>query len=353
MRKIISGTAAIVLLLQIAALGQTASNSETSSLYFISGRDTSSFDLGTITVNTEEKATTFNYYKYYANKRCCHAFLNISGGGAVKNSIAAVVDAGNIAPEGTASLRMGIRPWHHEDYSKIVDMAVTAQNNGNGSIDSEEMQKLLNETKRWDVWLVAGGGVSGKKFKSFSPDSAFNAQIKKISYTSCSFNVGFNYWSANYLSGVMLAGATIGVDLSDNFDDLDEATKEDVRTSTDSVSGQVRKVNFKETVFLGQYKKDVVTFPLNMEVYYSPNFIPNIAILASASTTISSTELPKTKAGVGLFFLKGGRPTAPIAGIMLSYKDVFNNDKTDDYKGNGVKFSLALTTRINILKSRP
>ncbi len=306
--------------------------------------DTVSFNLGLIRFTTTDKKLELNHYNYFHSKNFTDFFVGVSGSGEIKNSVTNLFSTGNVVSGGDANLRLGFRLFKNKtDWTSLLAGKKTPQ----------EIQDVLDNSTRpaSDLWLVATGGFKGSSFKHFSPDSTFSKQIEKINFTGTEINIGFNYWNARILNSTILAGATIGIKRTNNFDDLNESTQEDTRTLTDTATGTVRKVVTKQTVYSGTYKEKTV-YPLNFDLYFVPHNLENLSFLLYNRTDISKTEKPKTKLGFGLFFLKNQNAFNPVAGLTIDYADVFNVDTSDDTKGSLSKLQIGITTRINIVNNR-
>jgi hypothetical protein len=306
--------------------------------------DTVSFNLGLIRFTTTDKKLELNHYNYFHSEKFTDYFIGVSGSGEIKNSVTNLFSTGNVVTGGDVNLRVGFRLFKNKtDWASLLAGKKTPQ----------EIQDVLdNNTKpASDLWLVATGGFKGSSFKHFRPDSTFSKQIEKINFTGTEINVGFNYWNARILNSTILAGATIGIKRTNNFDDLSESTQEDTRTITDTSTGTVRKVVTKQTVYSGLYKEKTV-YPLNFDLYFVPHNLENLSFLIYNRTDISKTEKPKTKLGFGLFFLKNQNAFNPVAGLTIDYADIFNIDSSDDSKGTLSKLQIGITTRINIVNNR-
>jgi len=216
----------------------------------------------------------------------------------------------------------------------------------------ESIQEVLDGSKKaYDLWLVLNAGYSGSSFKLFKPDSIFSKQIEKTNFTGGEINLGLNFWCARVLHSTFLAGTTIGIKHKNNFDDLEESNREDIYQEFDTTTKTQRLIRSPTTVYKGKYKESIV-YPWNIDLYFVPHGLKNVGFLLYGTTDIVSDELPKTKLGVGVYFLKKQNAFNPIAGITFDYSDVFNNDRSDDTKGSLNKFKVALTTRITIVNNQ-
>jgi len=302
------------------------------------------FSLGMIKFTTLEKKVELNYYSYFVSENFTDYFVGISGSGEIKNSVANLFSTGNIVSGGDANVRVGFRIFKNKtDWPSLLANSKT----------KEEIQEIMDNKTRpaSDLWLIASGGFTGSSFKYFRPDSLFSKQVEKINFTGVDMNVGLNYWNARILNNTILAGATIGIKQSNNFEDLTESSQEDTKTIIDNETGTTRKIVIKQTVYNGSYKESTV-YPLNLDLYFVPQNFQNLAFLGYSRTDISKYLKPKTKFGFGIFFLKNQNAFNPIAGLTLDYADVFNVDSSDDNKNKLSKFKIGISTRINIVNSR-
>jgi hypothetical protein len=303
-----------------------------------------SFNLGVIKFTTTDKKLELNHYSYFHSEKFTDFFIGVSGSGEIKNSVTNLFSSGDVVSGGEANLRLGFRLFKNKtDWTTLLAGKKTAQ----------QIQDILyNSTKpASDLWLIATGGFKGSSFKLFKPDSVFSKQIEKTNFTGTEINVGLNYWNARILNNTILAGATIGIKTTNNFDDLNESTQEDTKTVADSISGATRKVVTKQTVYTGSYKETSV-YPMNIDLYFVPHKLENVAFLAYSRTDISKIDAPKTKLGFGVFFLKNQNAFNPVAGLTFDFADTFNVDKSDDSKGALAKFKIGITTRINIVNNQ-
>lgn len=306
--------------------------------------DTVNFNLGMVTFTTKDKKVGLNYYSYFTPAKFTHTYFGISTNSKIKNSVSNVFSIGNVVPEGEIKMNLGFRLFHNQhDWDKLLKNAQTT---------AEHQEILNNKTKpAQDLWLAMNGSLSGSSFKRFIPDSTFSNQIQKQKFTGYELNVGFNYWNARIIDNILLAGITFGIKQKNNFDDLTESIREDNTVIVDSLSNTSRKIITKETVYTGDYKENII-YPLNFDFYLVPHNLKNLGILGFSRTDISKTEKPKTKLGLGLFFLKEQNSYNPVAGMTFSFSDVFNVDTSDDEKGSFNKFTISITTRINLVNNQ-
>lgn len=306
--------------------------------------DSVGFDLGIVTFTTKDKKLGLNYYSYFNPSNFTDYYVGISSNSKIKNSTANIFSNGDIVAEGEAKLSLGFRLYKNKtDWTSILA----------GQKTPEQIQDVLDNSTRPanDLWLVLNGSFSGSSFKRFVADSTFANQIQKESFTGYDINLGFNYWNARILNNTILAGATIGIKQKNNFDDLTEGTREDVQVITDSLSNTSRKITIKQTVYTGDYKESIV-YPLNFDLYFVPHNLKNIGILGFSRTEMGKKIKPKTKIGLGLYFLKDQNTFNPVAGITFGFNDFFNVDKSDDDKSSLKKFSISLSTRINLVNNQ-
>lgn len=303
-----------------------------------------SFNLGIIKFTTTDKKLELNHYSYFQSEKFTDFFIGASGSGEIKNSVANLFSSGDIVSGGEANLRLGFRLFKNKtDWTTLLAGKKTPQ----------EVQDILDNNVKpaSDLWLILTGGFTGSSFKLFKPDSVFSKQIEKTNFTGTEINAGLNYWNARILNNTILAGITIGLKTTNNFDDLNESTQVDTKNVTDSITGTTRKITTKQTVYTGSYKETTV-YPLNVDLYFVPNKLENVAFLAYSRTDISKSDAPKTKLGFGVFFLKNQNAFNPVAGLIFDFADSFNVDKSDDSKGSLSKFKIGITTRINVVNNQ-
>lgn len=303
-----------------------------------------SFNLGILQFTSTDKKLELNHYSYFHSQKSKDYFIGISGSGEVKNSVANLFSSGNVVAGGEANLRFGIRLYRNK---KVWDTLLA------GKKTAQEIQNVLDYNTRpaSDLWLVVTSGFEGLSFKHFRADSVFSKQIEKINFSGADVNLGLNYWNARIANSTILAGATIGIKRTNNFDDLTESIQEDTKIIADSATGIVRKVVAKQTVFNGLYN-ETTQYPLNVDLYFVPHDLENLAFLIYSRTDISKTEKPKTKIGFGLFFLKNQNAFNPSVGLTIDFDDIFNVDRSDDTKGALSKLKIGFSTRVNIVNNR-
>lgn len=308
--------------------------------------DTVSFNLGLLTFSTAEKKINLNHYSYFQSENLPDIFFGVNASGEIKNDVANIFSSGDIVSGGEAGLRFGVRLFKNKtNWSSLLKKR---------GMTKDEIQEILdnyeNTKPASDLWFITSGKFTGYSFKLFNPDSTFEKQIAKTNFTGSDINVGFNYWNARMLNNTILAGVTIGRKQTDNFDELNESAQEDTKVITGS-SGTTRKVTTKQTVYSGEYKERIV-YPLNLDIYFVPHKLENIAFLVNSRTDFSKSDKPKTKVGVGVFFLKNQNAFNPLAGVTIDYSDAFNVDNSDDDKTNLTKIKIGITTRLNIINNQ-
>lgn len=299
--------------------------------------DKNEFDFSNVTFNTKDSKIGLNFYHYI--NAAVPQFISINASGKAKNDITNIFSTGNVVGEVEIRINYGIR---------------LSNNNSNlesklNSTEKETVQRYLdnNTSPAQDLWLVINGSLNGYKFKRFTNEVVFSDQIIKESFTGYSFNMGLNYWNANISNNNFLAGFTIGIKQTNNFDDLIESTREDKQLITDASSNIIREITVKETVYQGNYNEYLVV-PVNLDLFFAPHYFKNLSLSLFSNVDISEENKPMTRIGTGFYILNNSNIFNPIGGISFSYKDVFNVDKTNDDKGMIDNFSISLSTRINI-----
>lgn len=315
------------------------------------------FNLGLITFKTTEKKVDLNYYSFFVpnKKKGLHqSYFGVTGSGAIKNSVVNLFSTNNLATEAQVTLKSGVRLWKSQvNWQQLIDKRYKKDTTGKGvKYPKDVIQDILDNHVKpaSDLWLVVNSKFSGSKFKLFNPDLPFDKQIEETNFTGFEINAGLNYWNARVLDQTLLLGATIGIKQTNNFDDLVESTREDTRSVSDLGSGTVRKVTVKETVYSGAYKENKV-YPLNFDLYLVPQHAVNVGFLGYSRTDIANGILPKTKLGLGVYFLKNQNAFNPIAGLNFEFADAFNVDTSDDDKRAINKLKISISTRIVIVNN--
>lgn len=305
--------------------------------------DTVSFNLGMITFATATKKIELNYYKYFTPIKFTNFFVGASASGELNNSISTLLSNGTLATGVNATIKIGFRLFKsHENWYNLFKPGMP----------KDVIQNILDKQVKpaSDLWLVMNATFDASKFNLLNTDSTFVNQIEKISFTGYDINIGLNYWNARIIENTFLFGTTFGIKRTNNFDDLIESTKEDVRTIKDSTSNTVSTITSKQTVFTGNYKENIV-FPLNVDLYFVPHHLQNLGFLVYSRTNFAKSAMPLTKLGFGVFFLKNQNAFNPLAGLTFDYADAFNVDNTNDTKSNLNKISISLTIRVNVVNS--
>lgn len=299
--------------------------------------DKNEFDFSNATFNTKDTKIGLNFYHYI--NADVPQFISINASGKAKNDISNIFSTGNVVGEAEIRINYGIRLSNNN--SKLESELNSTQ--------KETVQKYLdnNTSPAQDLWFIINGSLNGYKFKRFINEPIFSDQIIKESFTGYSFNIGLNYWNANVSHNNFLAGLTIGIKQTNNFDDLIESTREDKQTITDISSNTIREITMKETVYQGNYNEYMVV-PINLDVFFAPHNFKNLSISLFSSVEISEENKPMTRIGTGFYILNNSNIFNPVGGISFTYKDVFNIDKTNDAKGMIDNLSISLSTRINI-----
>ena len=310
-------------------------------------------NLGFVSLSTKEKKAEFNLYDYRAEAILGGDFFwGISTAGELKNSIVNVLKSGDAATGVNASIRFGLQLYTNRQ--EWETRLATANQQPIGDREAAVQAVINAAPPANDLWFVTNAGFSGSKFNRFTPENKFDKQIQKQTFSGADVSAGLNWWFANLLESncTALIGATFGYKQTNNFDKLDESTREDTRTITDSTTNTIRKIVMKETVYAGKYETADV-FPLVTDVYLAPHRLKGIGILLSQTTNFSRALEPRTTPSLGLFFLKDANPFTPVAGISIGYYDVYNNDASDNDKKKSSKWTISLITRIKLFQNQP
>ena len=313
-------------------------------------KETVDFALGLIKFSSSEKKLELNYYQYFRPNNAHPFFWGVSAAGEVKNSLSSLFSSGDIAPGTEIKLRFGKRLAKrkmNEDYD-VWEKHIKDQNGGSGPTQDEIEAFLDSQRPASDLWFVANGAFTGSKIKLFHPDSTFEKQIEKVNFSALEANIGFNFWSAKLLRSTFLIGATIGIKGKNNFDDLSESVQKDITTRVNANENTTREIIEKQTVFKGKYTESTL-YPLNIDVYFKPHQLQNVAFLLFSRTDYSFSHQPRSKAGFGVYFLRGNNLFNPVAGINIDYKDVFDTDASDDDKPGKSKLNIGIVTNLSTL----
>ncbi|WBA44281.1 hypothetical protein [Hymenobacter canadensis] len=310
--------------------------------------------LGILAFSTLEKKAEASYYSYFNpnGKHSRDFFIGVTGSAEIKNSIANVFSSGNLVTGAGASLRLGILLKTNR-----IDWAAKlagVNEEPDREVRLARRQALLDTVPpAWDLWLVGNGGLTGSAFKLFLPNNAFDKQIKKQGFTGTDFSIGLNYWQARVssINSTILSGVTIGRKRDNNFNKLEESTREDTRTLIDSVTKVTRKVVTKETIYTGNYKEETI-YPLNLDFYFVPLNLENVGFLASNTMNFSASHNTRVNPSFGVFFLKERNPFNPVAGFTFGYYDLFDTDSSDDDKRTTSKIAISIAARINLVSSQ-
>lgn len=159
--------------------------------------------------------------------------------------------------------------------------------------------------------IVFQGGYAFKQYNLYDPAAVFDKQVYKKNFHSPSAQLIY----FRQLTGRKLLGASIGVDRSNNSDDLTEI---EVRDFTSAISGSTtREVSRIRKALRGDFKQstrafintDFVWFPAALESRIGVNIFTRSGLIG---------EERGIRPGVGLFFSEKGSPTRVIGGVSVS-----------------------------------
>lgn len=303
--------------------------------------------INAIDFSTTDGRLEISYYRYLT-KWAPHYF-GINGSNKIKNNISAIFSQGDLVPESQIQMKFGVRIGKDKNAEIIKNHIIEKK-----SFHPDTIKYILDHANSaWDLWLTTDAHVTVSSFKKILEDETFANQVKKQTFTGYQFNVGLNYWRANLLNSLCIAGATIGIKRTNNFDDLEETKIKDVKTVTDEASGITRTFETEKTAYAGNYKEETI-YPLNMDVYMAPYDVKGIGLLGYTRTNFGDFK-PKTDMGFGIYFYKpsdkkeeSSSANNPIGGILFGFSDVFNIDKSDDDQSGLKKITIGLTARINL-----
>ncbi len=310
--------------------------------------ETPAFNLGQIKIATAEKKLELNHYQYFRKNRKPPSFLGISVAGKIENSLTSLFASGDIAPGTDIKIKYGVRLFKRKiaDYDSWESEFI--RKHGRKPTGAEQAVFSRGFSTASDLWFVTNAGFVGSKFKLFHADSSYGKQLEKVNFSSPQLHIGLNFWTSDIFNCVTLVGTTIGIKTSNNFDDLTESTSEEVTVRTNPGDSSTRKITEKNTIFKGAYK-ETTCYPLNLDIYFKPHKFENVAFLLFAHHEIFKNEKPQSRIGGGFYFLRKNNLFDPVFGINVDFKDVFNNDVSDNSKRDFSKLSIGIVTDLNTL----
>lgn len=301
------------------------------------------FDQSLVKVSTADKKLELNYYRYFVVEKFTDFFVGISGSGEMKNSASSLFANGNFVSGAQANFKLGFMLGKSHFDPTVLDNIDPA--------DPAAVQKILDGLPpAWNLWLVGNGNFEGYSFDRLMSNLSIDTEVEKTRFTGTSVNIGLNFWRAKMLGGTTLAGLTIGYKRANNFDDLSEYKLRRTETFTDTLTGNLQQLNSEKTVYRGGYK-EYDEYPLDIDYYYSPHGLENVAFLLYSRIRMSEEFKPKTKFGLGIYFLKKQDFFNPIAGINFDFADVFNTANNQD-SSPFKRLTVGITTKITIVKTK-
>ncbi|UYZ61197.1 hypothetical protein [Hymenobacter latericus] len=319
------------------------------------GKKTSATSLGFLAFSTLEKKADLNLYSYSPRGDKHDVFFGLSAAGEIKNDIASILKSGDLVTGASAKARFGWQIFK-QGLGASLETALDAASKIEDVNERERVvgRLLDNTVPARDLWFVLNAGFAGSKFKRFLPDTIFDKQIQKETFSAPDLSIGLNYWQARLWKFTVLGGATYGWKRTNTFDKLDESTREDTRQVVDPTNGTTRKIVTKETVYTGTYKEQAAR-SLVTDLYLVPHFLDNVGVLLSQTTESypkSALTKPRTTPSMGIFFLKDQNSFNPVVGLSLGFYDIGDNDTSDDDKSKQSKLSLSLFTRVLLFSNQ-
>ncbi|HYR12562.1 MAG TPA: hypothetical protein VEQ60_32535 [Longimicrobium sp.] len=257
-----------------------------------------------------------------------------------KNGVANVLANGNVAPEATAELSIGMNVLTSEATLDPAEIArLMSEPNAQDLIAA--YVKSTPSRSAYGVWFVTRGSLTGGKYRIFTGTADFGDQIETENFFGMEATFGLNAWHANVLGNRIVAGGTVGIRRENNAGSLRERTVDDVTTYTSSDGRTERSVKESRTALVGTYE-ETTAFPLDLDLVVAPQFIPAVALNGYTRTGLG--EDGQTRAGFGFSILKSENPLTPLGGITFEVSDIFN-------QGDDVPFSERVS--INLIVNVP
>lgn len=294
----------------------------------------------TINVATKDKKLTLeNIYNFQLKNSNYFITVGINGSGKINNSIASVFQNSNVVGGFSGNLLLGLKLFRIKNEEKIYRTFVEGIQNNEDINDLK--RKIGKEGHIVGHWFYINPSLEGREFKNFFPENDFDSQIQKKNESLWAINIGYNYWNPNIFNFNSIFGISFAPKLTDNFSDLTEFTLTEQQSSTNDTIQRVS--SSKTTVYQGIYetthKQD-----LNFETFLVHNKLPTFGLYAGYLNTFNKDLKPLVTVSTGFYFSKPKQPTNPSIGIIVNFKDIYDNFDID----SGDKFSINLVTRLNI-----
>jgi hypothetical protein len=210
---------------------------------------------------------------------------------------------------------------------------------------------LLEEFEITDIsygWFSIAAGMSNNTFRQFNSSFlALDSQLTKQTYTSFHGSLEYNYFHWNHVSSPSFY-LLIGVSgfISDNFGDLGKTEITDVTVYGDS--SLQRTITKKQTVYMGDYQKDLVGGKIYLDYYQMFNN-NKMGFHLFPEAVYRQSSVPVYNGGIGLlysFIKQEDKNEKEKVNVELYYKfiDITNSKNSDasSFKRNEISLRVSV-----------
>src|SRR3989338_3065552 len=202
-------------------------------------------------------------------------------------------------------------------------------------------------------WFSFGAKINNRTFKSFADSLSYAQQIQKFTYNSVELIVSHNHYRINQeVHNRLNYFTSIGISykITDNFDDLNSVTLENVDTVATAPTHRLLRSN--STVYTGEYKRDISELKLFYDLYYFLGKSRQLAVHfnPSAVNTFRDKFKSEVNCKVGLLFgIRDQKDAANIVNIELFYSvnDLFTKLEEGERFDDRTEFGISPNTPIN------
>lgn len=202
-------------------------------------------------------------------------------------------------------------PTEGETYGKYIERVQEILKKPLTASDAYKLPEF-SKFSRGFARLTFQGGDAFQQFNLFDSAASFDKQVYKKNFHSPSAELIFS----KQVKPRVLFGASLGINRSNNSEDLTEVEVRDINPITNN--GTTREVSRIRKALRGDFKQstriftnqDLVWFPKSLGSRLAFDFFSRIGITGNSRGV---------RPGIGLFYTKEGAPTHVIGGVNISY----------------------------------
>jgi hypothetical protein len=155
-------------------------------------------------------------------------------------------------------------------------------------------------------------GYAYKRYTLFDPNATFDKQVFKKQFHSPSVALTYSI----LLNGSNLFGISVGVNRSNNSNDLTQVDVRDINTFTSSTT--IREVVRTRQVLRGDFKQSTSALVNTDYVWFPRKTFSRVGIDFYSRSVLNGEDKGFTP-GMGFFLSEKGAPTRVIGGVTISY----------------------------------